>query len=423
MTIEIPNCLPMLISGKYEGIAQQGIKGKRALFMSDEDDSCFRFEVVNGHTAILPIRGIIMHRFCWWYGGTACEDIVSVIKKLVAMPQIRNIILDIDSPGGEVGGVEQVANAIYNNRDKKNFFAVSNTLCASAAYWIASSCHKLYSAEKSSEWGSIGVILVHFSYEKAIKAQGVEITHIETGEKKSLGSPYRDLSDEEKEEISKEIHEVYNNFRSSVVRGRDITEQEIIDMEARTFMADESKKRRLSDGHYTVSELASILAKKEDAMSEDEKDAMPEDEKKDAMPEDDDDEEKDALAEDEDDEDEEKDGKKYSKRSIQNAVRLGVQMEQKRVAQIRAATIPGMEKFMEKFVSDGKTTAEKAIMKQTSELIRMGGMNALSSVSPGISTGRQDSFASESLNETNVASYLKDSRKKTKKIGEILAGV
>lgn len=114
-----------------------------------------------GNTAILPIHGIIMRYFdiCTWFlGGVAIENLQNEFRELLNNPKIENIILDINSPGGDADGVPEFSEMIFNSRDKKNIVAYIGFVGASAAYWIASAASKIVINE-ASVLGSIGMIM------------------------------------------------------------------------------------------------------------------------------------------------------------------------------------------------------------------------------------------------------------------------
>jgi ClpP class serine protease len=122
------------------------------------------------NVAVIPVYGVIAHRahmvqdICG-PGGTSTEMLTAAINAAVDDPTVRSIVLDVDSPGGSVFGVLEVADAIYQAREKKPIAAVANATAASAAYWIASAAHEIF-VTPSGMVGSIGVFGQHVDTSK-----------------------------------------------------------------------------------------------------------------------------------------------------------------------------------------------------------------------------------------------------------------
>jgi signal peptide peptidase SppA len=154
----------------------------------------------------------------------------------------------LDSPGGEVFGVSELADKIYAAREQKKIIAVANSLMASAAYWIGSSAHEIV-ATPSSITGSIGVIAMHEDWSKALESMGVKTTIITAGEHKADGSPYAPLTEPAAIEIKKRVDYYYEMFTESVGRNRGNTANQVKKTygDGRVFNAKEAKDIGLID--------------------------------------------------------------------------------------------------------------------------------------------------------------------------------
>lgn len=111
--------------------------------------------------AILHIDGALTYRSnIWkaWFGVDTYDSITNAFKEVVADESVRGIVLSIDSPGGMLSGVSDIAELIFNARGSKELgiFAHSAGRVCSAAYWIASACEKVL-LSSVGEAGSIGV--------------------------------------------------------------------------------------------------------------------------------------------------------------------------------------------------------------------------------------------------------------------------
>ncbi len=143
-----------------------------------------------GAIAVIPVNGAIQLKFdifMAFFGGTSTEQLGSQIESLASNPDVKSIVLDINSPGGTVSGLIELADIITKAKEKVHVVAVCNTLCASAAYWIAAQCDEIVSTP-SGDIGSIGVYRVHEDWSAAFEAAGVKPTIIKYGANKTEGN-------------------------------------------------------------------------------------------------------------------------------------------------------------------------------------------------------------------------------------------
>ena len=137
-----------------------------------------------GQTAVLPVTGPLFryaNLFTTISGATSYEVLARELGQALDNPEVQSIILDIDSPGGEVNGCAELANLIYQARERKPIIAYCSGDAASGAYWIASSCERIVISETAS-LGSIGVVGI---YKRSNDAEQFEIV--------SSQSPYKRL--------------------------------------------------------------------------------------------------------------------------------------------------------------------------------------------------------------------------------------
>jgi signal peptide peptidase SppA len=174
--------------------------------------------------AVLPLTGVISHRagmLSEASGGTSTERFAATFRGLMADSGISAIVLDVNSPGGSVAGVEELANEIYAARKTKPIVAHVNAQAASAAYWIASSASEI-SVTPSGEVGSIGVFAAHQDRSGMYEQAGVKTTLISAGRYKTEGNPYEPLSEEARAAAQKQVNAYYGMFTRAVARGRGV---------------------------------------------------------------------------------------------------------------------------------------------------------------------------------------------------------
>jgi len=177
-----------------------------------------------GSVAVLPLFGTIFPRANLMTdvsGATSAERFGAQFSKLINDPDIGAVILDVDSPGGMVSGVEELSKRIYEARGKKPIVAVANHLMASAAYWIGTAADEIV-VTPSGEVGSVGVFAVHEDISGALEQDGIKISIISEGKYKTEGNPYQALTEEARTAIQVRVSEAYDAFIKAVARNRDV---------------------------------------------------------------------------------------------------------------------------------------------------------------------------------------------------------
>jgi len=111
-------------------------------------------------TAVIPITGPIFRRanlLTSISGATSTEVLATDFQAAMDDPAVKSIVLEIDSPGGEANGINELAQLIYDSRGKKPITAYIGGTGASAAYWLASAADSIV-ADPTAIVGSIGVV-------------------------------------------------------------------------------------------------------------------------------------------------------------------------------------------------------------------------------------------------------------------------
>jgi signal peptide peptidase SppA len=231
---------------RLEIMRQCALSGNVEDFFDLVSDGVFEQPVVMGSVGILPIRGILSQRS--FFASSSIEVLKENFRKLSQDPGIKTIILDINSPGGAVAGIPEFGEEIFKSRGKVKIIAVSNSLAASAAYWLGSQADE-FVAMPSSQVGSVGVILTHFDFSEMEKNWGIKTTIIQSGRLKSLGHPSEPLSDEAIEHLQKDSDAIYEIFVAAVARGRGVSKNIVKNNfgEARVVFAKEALENGMID--------------------------------------------------------------------------------------------------------------------------------------------------------------------------------
>lgn len=217
-----------------------------------------------GAVAVLPLYGLIMHRASMMDdmsgpSGTSTQQFGAQLRQALNDPSVQAIVIDIDSPGGSVDGVEELAQEIYAGRKQKKITAVSDCLCASAAYYLGSQATE-FVVSPSSLTGSIGVYMVHEEYSKYLENQGVTVTPIASSPEKIEGNEYQPLTDDARAHMQEMVDTFNGMFEKAVARGRGVSRDEVQKKfgRGRVFPAQQAVKLGLAD---SVGTLDDVLAK------------------------------------------------------------------------------------------------------------------------------------------------------------------
>lgn len=179
----------------------------------------------SGAVAVIPVYGAIVQRLDAMTdvsGGTSTEALARTLRQAMEDPNVGSIVFDIDSPGGSVSGVPELADVIFKARGQKPMTAVSNTLMASAAYWAFSGVDEIV-VSPSSDTGSIGVFSEHYDFSKAYEMEGISPTIVRAGKYKAEFIDTEPLADEAKAELQRRVDECYDMFTKAVARGRGVS--------------------------------------------------------------------------------------------------------------------------------------------------------------------------------------------------------
>ncbi len=214
--------------------------------------------------AVLPLYGVVTQRGNMvddisGPGSTSTQQFTSALRQVLADDTVGQILIDIDSPGGSVYGVAELASEIVKARAQKPVVAVANSLAASAAYWIGCSASEFY-VTPGGEVGSIGVWQAHFDYSKALEEEGVKTTLISAGKFKVEGNPYVPLDPEAQAFMQSRVDDYYNAFIQAVAVGRGVTVDVVRNGmgEGRVLGADAALTQRMVDG---IASFDDVLAR------------------------------------------------------------------------------------------------------------------------------------------------------------------
>jgi len=167
--------------------------------------------------AIIPLKGEISNSIDVFDSALSADEIVKLIDEADSNPSVGAILIDIDSPGGEVIASKQI---VYKLREvEKPTFSYIGSLGASGAYYVAAATDYIM-LDEDSITGSIGVISIFTNFTELLEKVGIGVIVLKEGKFKDMGSPFKDLTEEEREIMQSILNQVYNGFRDDVLEFR-----------------------------------------------------------------------------------------------------------------------------------------------------------------------------------------------------------
>jgi signal peptide peptidase SppA len=240
-TAALPARAGLLAGGLAESLRQQGDAP---------------YTLVDG-IAVIEISGVLIHRGGWIgesSGQTSYEGIAAQIEAAASDPLVRGVALEIDSFGGEVAGVFDLADRIRALRQNKPVWAFVAEHAFSAGYALASQADRII-LPRTGALGSIGVVVLHADMSGQLDQDGVRVTLIHSGRHKVDGNPYQPLPDPVRDDIQLEIDVLRFLFAETVAAGRAgrLSQEAALATEAATFRGADAVAAGLAD---EVSDLA-----------------------------------------------------------------------------------------------------------------------------------------------------------------------
>lgn len=225
-----------------------------------------KLESVEGGVAVLPLFGVVAQRMNIMQevseGGTSTEMFGAAFDRAIGDSTVGAVVLNIDSPGGSVYGVEELTDKIYKARGSKPIYAVANSLAASAAYWIGSAADQFF-VTPSGEAGSIGVLAMHTDWSSFNEKMGVTPSYIYAGKYKVEGHSDAPLDAEAKRAIQASVDGYYDSFLSAVARNRNVSAKTVRNDfgEGRVLRAQKAAEAGMVDGVKTLETVVSELVR------------------------------------------------------------------------------------------------------------------------------------------------------------------
>ena len=160
---------------------------------------------------IIEVRGVIQ----------ISEPFIEILDDFADDDKIKAVVIRVDSPGGGASPSQEIYDEILKFRDEtgKPVVVSMASIAASGGYYISCAADSII-ATPGTLTGSIGVILEFMNVEEALDKVGISFHNIVSGDAKDIGSPFREMTDKDREILQSVVTDVYGQFLNAVVDGR-----------------------------------------------------------------------------------------------------------------------------------------------------------------------------------------------------------
>jgi signal peptide peptidase SppA len=197
------------------------------------------YAVTDAGIAVVPVLGPLVARGDWlteFFGASVYGEVGDAAEAALADPSVRGVVMEIDSPGGEVAGMFDLVDRLGALRQAagKPLWAVASESATSAAYAIASAAERIY-VPRTGEVGSIGIVAAHVDQSGSDAKAGLACTFIHAGARKLDGNPHQPLSDPARTAIQADVDALYGELVGLVARNRSLTPEAVRGTEAAIY--------------------------------------------------------------------------------------------------------------------------------------------------------------------------------------------
>jgi len=208
---------------------------------------------IENRVAVIPMHGVMakrMNLFTRISGGVSTELAGKALDQALGDPDVSAILLDIDSPGGVIDGVQELGGRVFEGRNQKPIVAYTDGMMASAAYWVGSAADRIYISGGTVMTGSIGVVATHVDYSQYEKKLGIKTTEVYAGKYKRITSQYKALSKEGRQNLQDMVDYLYTVFVDEIAKHRGVSSDTVLEnmADGKIFIGKQGIDAGLVDG-------------------------------------------------------------------------------------------------------------------------------------------------------------------------------
>lgn len=221
------------------------------------------YRVENG-VAVIPVDGTLVNKFGHlkpYSGMTGYDGILARGHQAFSDPEVKGILLDNDTPGGDVSGCFDCVQSLRKMATSANkpLWSLAYDMNCSAGMALASAADRRLTTSTGMV-GSIGVIMAHASYEKKLAEDGIDVTLIYAGAHKADGNPYENLSKEVYARFLEQTESLRQEFAQLVAGNIGLSLEQVLATEARSYRGADAVNVGLADEVVNGNEAVQIFS-------------------------------------------------------------------------------------------------------------------------------------------------------------------
>ena len=222
-------------------------------------------QITESGIAVIPILGTLVRRSSYLVtasGLASYHDIETMAVEAFADPRVKAVLLEIDSSGGEAGGVFDLAARLRSlaKTSGKPLWAIADEGALSAAYALACAADRIW-LTRTAEVGSIGVVAVHVDESEADARAGLAYTFIHAGSHKVDGHPHAPLPPAVQADIQTDIDALHRQFVDLVAEFRGLASSAVLDTQACVYRGEAAIAVGLADQIGSFREVTEALTR------------------------------------------------------------------------------------------------------------------------------------------------------------------
>jgi protease IV len=226
-----------------------------SLFVIAIDEDSGELSLSTHKVAIIPVEGEIFD----------ARETLDALDRYAGNSTVKAIVIRINSPGGAIAPSQEIYSAIRRTRREsgKPIVASMDSVAASGGYYIAAGCDSIV-ANPGTITGSIGVVLEWFDMEELVRWAKMKPETITSGPLKAAGSPYRELTEAERQYFQRIVLQLHSQFVRAIAEGRSgkLTQAEVAKIaDGRVVTGEEALALKLVDQLGTIDDAVATAAK------------------------------------------------------------------------------------------------------------------------------------------------------------------
>jgi ClpP class serine protease len=208
------------------------------------------YDVICG-VGVIQVEGTLLQKTGFarpFYGFTGYDGIRTNFLHALNNPAVKAIVLDVNSGGGEVGGMLDLSDTIYKARGTKPIWSICSDQAYSAAYCLASAADYI-TLPRTGGVGSVGIISMITDYSKAITASGLQVFFVHYGADKAeeTRAAHNGVKPELLARIQEDVDTMGALFVSTIARNRGLSQDAVIAQQADYYLGNQGVKMGLAD--------------------------------------------------------------------------------------------------------------------------------------------------------------------------------